>query len=225
MEPKPNRELIAQRREFAAAFKQASEQLEAAQGIVRTKSLETALWGWRWGRVINKMHGAPLGGGGDPRSSAALSREQVLAYAGELGLPTALGKDGKPLAAERIGQLRRVAARVATEEHLGELLAEYGNIWWVGQSLTSGKSGQEIRDEQNKRNAASNAKATAARPITGYSKFVPPQDWVSYLVQQGLTRGEISAALCVSLDALGPEESFKLWDRANRPDRYSEGRS
>src|ERR1017187_6704905 len=109
MEPKPNRELIAQRREFAAAFKQASEQLEAAQGIVRTKSLETSLWGWRWGRVINKMAAPPLGGGGGPRSSAALSREQVLAYAAELGLPTARGKDGKPLAAERIGQLRRVA--------------------------------------------------------------------------------------------------------------------
>jgi hypothetical protein len=111
---------------------------------------------------------------------------------------------------------------VATEEHLRELLAEYGNIWWISQSFTSGKSGQEIRDEQNGRNAVSNPKHSAARPVTGYSKFVPPQHWVSYLIQQGLTRGEISAALCISLEALGPEESFKLWDRANRPDRYSE---
>jgi gamma-glutamylputrescine oxidase len=28
----------------------------------------------------------------------------------------------------------------------------------------------------------------------------------------------------ISLETLGPEESFKLWDRANRPDRYSENR-
>jgi hypothetical protein len=208
----PNSELIAQRQEFAAAFKQASEQLKAAEDTARTKSLETALWGWRWGRAVNEIHGAPTGTQG-PR----LSHEQILAYAGELGFTTASG-------AGRIGQLRRVAARVATEERLRELLAEYGNIWWISQSLGSGKSGQELRDEQNKRNAVNNPKYSGAKPATGYSKFVPPQSWVSYLVQQGLTRGEISAALCLSLEEIGPEESFKLWDRANRPDRYSDGR-
>ena len=35
-----------------------------------------------------------------------------------------------------------------------------------------------------------------------------------------MSRGEISAALCLTLDAIGPEESFKIWDRSNRPSRY-----
>lgn len=216
-------QLVARREDYAAAYKQADEQLKAAQGTVQTKSLETALWAWRWARVVNEIHGAPTGEIGR-FVPTALSHEQILAYAIELGFTTDLDKKGALKAGPRISQLRRVAARVATEERLRELLAEYGNIWWISQSLSSGKSGQEIRDEQNKRNAVSNPKHSGAKPASGYSKFVPPQDWVSYLVQQGLTRGEISAALCISLEALGPEESFKLWDRANRPDRHNEGR-
>lgn len=237
-------ELVAQRREFAAAYKQASEQLKAAQGTVRTKSLETALWGWRWGRVVNEIHGKPPGQGG--RNSAkggvqqpgTLTHEQSMAYCQELGVSTKILVNGQASGTSTIVKLRKVANRVATEEHLRELIGEYGNIWRVVESLRDSNSGlsAQLRDRANDQayRKAHNGSArreigynprlgeSTRRPAPGYSKFVPPQSWVSYLVQQGLTRGEISAALCVSLEALGPEESFKLWDRANRPDRYSE---
>jgi hypothetical protein len=56
----------------------------------------------------------------------------------------------------------------------------------------------------------------------GYSRFVPPQSWVSYLVEQGLSLSEISACLCLSLDEMGPEKSLKIWEDAGRPVRYKE---
>jgi|ERR1700733_3044157 len=240
-------EMTARRKDFAAAFKQANEQLKAAQGTIQTKTLETALWGWRWGCIVNEIHGDPSGRGG-PNSvkggiqkPGSLTHEQSVAYCQELGLSTKILSNGQASGASTIAKLRKVANRVATEGHLRELVAERGNIWLIVESLrdsNAGLSAQELRDRNNdrayrkthngstKREVGYNPRLgrSALRPAAGYSKFVPPQQWVSYLIQQGMTRGEISAALCISLDALGPEESFKLWDRANRPDRYAEGR-
>lgn len=216
-------DLTAQRLEFAAAFRSANRQLETAQGAVRIKTLETALWGWRWARVVNEVHGAPPGPGA-PKRPGMLTNEQALAYCHELGLSTKIRANGCPSGGTTIGNLRNLAVRISTEDRLRELVAEYGSIYRIVDSLREsnvGLSGQELRYKHSR----SSARQVRNLPKAGYSRFVPPQDWTSYLIQQGLTRGEISAALCISLEALGPEESFKLWDRANRPDRYTENRA
>ena len=215
--------LVERRVTFAAAYKQASEQLDKAteqmniaRGVVQNKTLETALWGWRWARTVNELHGVATVGGGLSRPGS-LTNEQGLAYCEELGLSTVRNARGRAGGTSTINKLRRVASRVSSEEHLRELLSEYGSIWRFEDSLRESNaraSAQELRelDRQKSRRPAA----------AGYSRFVPPQSWISYLVQQGLLRSEISAALCLCLDALGPEEAYKIWDRAGRPRRYEE---
>lgn len=211
--------LNEQREDYATAFKQANEQLKVAQGTVQNKTLETALWGWRWGRVVNEIHGNPTGKG---RGPGILTHEQTLAYCQELGLSMTIMTNGQVSGHITISTLRRVANRVTTEKHLRELVAQYGSLWRVADSLrdsNAGVSAQELRDRSNERSR----RRKASQPLgPGYGRFVPPQSWVSYLVQQGLSRGEVSAALCLVLEAVGAEESLRIWERARRPDRYSE---
>ena len=44
-----------------------------------------------------------------------------------------------------------------------------------------------------------------------------PESWTRYVAEQGLSEGEIAAALTLALEEVGPEQSYKLWDQAGRP--------
>lgn len=201
------------RLDFAAAYKAAAEQLRIAQGTVKTKTLETALWGWRWGCVVNDIHGGPAATGGPVRG--AISSDQMLAYCAEMGFSRTLSSNGHPSGATKVNALRRVAARITSEDHLRELVATVGSIWRIAQEL-----GGEDHDRNQRHNRESSRRQNARKTATSHSKFSPPQSWSSYLIEQNMSRGEISAAMCVALEAIGPEETFKLWDRAGRPTRY-----
>ena len=202
--------LQEQRQEFAAAFKLANEQLTAAAKTVSEKSWTVTLFAWRYGGVLNAIHGVPAGTGIEGSIPARLMK----GYCEELGFSTRPAAGGGFGGGSRISEFRRLAARIEEEELLREVYEEYGSLNRVCRDYVRGLSAADAQARQDAEN-----KRRAARP-TGYSRFVPPQDWTSYLVQNGLTRSEVSACLCVTLESVGPEQSMKIWDRAGRPDRY-----
>ena len=155
--------LEGQRKEFAAAFKQAHEQLKIAQGVVKNKTLETALWGWRWGRVVNDLHGSPSGG--NRHSPSSLTHEQILAYCQELGLSTKIRASGAVSGTGTISKLRKIASRVATEDHLRELVAEHGSLTGIVEILRGTEAGKTARETDRERERS----RRGARPATGYS--------------------------------------------------------
>jgi hypothetical protein len=204
-------ELENARREAAESYRQATTSLAAAgmaltaaRGQINIQTLATNLAAWHWGRAVNALHGEPAGPG---PTASSLNRAVTIAYCKELGISTEQGANGVPTGASMIGTFRRLAARIATEEHLRELTAECGTYQRISESLTSGKPGAEVKKARAEQDSHSRA----------YGRYAPPQGWSSYLVQQGLDRKQVSAAMRVSLEAIGPEESFKLWDRAGRP--------
>lgn len=204
-------ELEQARREAAEAYRDAStglalaqHDMDVARGNLNIQTLATNLAGWHWGKAVNALHGGPPGRGGGTKPGA-LNRATLIAYSQELGLSTYVDPLGNVSGGVTISMFRRMAAMIRDEEHLRELTAEFGSYGRIIEHLSTGRNADEIR---------SGAKASVAR---SYGRYAPPQEWSSYLVQRGLDRKEISAAMRVSLEALGPEESFKLWDHAGRP--------
>ena len=201
--------LQEQRQEFAAVFKMANEQLITAARTVSEKSWTMTLFAWRYGGVLNEIHGKPAGTG----IKGSIRGDLMKTYCEELGFSTQRDARGNLGGASRVAEFRRLAARIDSEGRLREVYEEYGNLNGITRGFLRGATPEERR-------AAREAEERARQPRPhGYSRFVPPQDWSSYLVQNGLSREEIGACLCVVLESIGPEESMKIWDRAGRPNR------
>lgn len=220
MDEKLAEDLLAeQRMDYAAAFVSARTQLRVAQGVVTTKTLEVALWAWRWGRAVNDIHGVPTGRGNGRQG--ALTPEQMLAYCIELGLPTKLRKedDGRqpyrPTGGSTVNEYRYLAVKVSTEDHLRELVADIGHVDRIIKNFHETEKTPEARDKINR-------SARARRRPTSHSKYAPPQDWHAHMRGQGYTRGQIGAIIAVTLYSVGPERSIKLWESADSPGAYDE---
>lgn len=195
-------ELEAERADAARRYQKASTgliaaetDLQAARGRYRISTLEVNFAAWRWGRAVNELHGP-----------SALPDDIMTAYCRELGLSEFKNARGQATGAAGVGTMRRLAARVTGEDHLRELTDAYGNYHYIAESFATGETAEELKARKN-----------SNRPSSGYGRYTPPQEWSGYLVQQGLSRREIAGAMRVSLEAVGAEESFKLWDRAGRP--------
>jgi hypothetical protein len=208
-----------QRQEYAAAFRMASEQLATASRMVSEKNWTVTLFAWRYGGVLNEIHGKPAGTGLHGEGSIPASVMET--YCEELGFSTQRDAYGNLGGGSRVAEFRRLAARIGDEDRLREVFEEYGSLKSVTRGFLRGTAAEETQQGQMlaDRTRRSADRGTGSRRSPGYGRFVPPQDWTSYLLQRGLSRGEISACLCLVLDSVGPEQSLKIWDHAGRPDR------